>query len=350
MWLSRYTLKHGLLLFLLVNLCACSFFVGENGIFRDRKKDYRKSESVERIVVPEELDDEAIVDLYPVPPISPFSDGEMIDEFPLPVGVVNRDALVKVQNIGDMQWILVQVSASQAWPRLKEFLSREQLILTAENGSAGMMEAKSAEGYYRFRVEQGFQRNHSELSVRYVSHPTAVTAFWPEESTDKAKEKVMFDLLAQFFADVSDKPAYSFAAQGISTQQKMAVEHDADGVKTLVLMVPDVRAWLTVEQSLLKADFSIKKKDDEAKIFYVQYTPQLSDADKPGWFLRMFGVKPDPYDEDVKYAGEHYTFQVNTDGDQARLAVSAENTKNKSEVDLRKEQNTILLLLKERLY
>jgi hypothetical protein len=76
----------------------------------------------------------------------------------------------------------------------------------------------------------------------------------------------------------------------------------------------------------------------------------LPDAKKPGWFKRMFFIKPDPYDKDVQYAGNHYHFQLKADGDKSRLTVQALDVKKSSADDMRKEQNSILLLLKERLY
>ncbi len=350
MFLFSNVLKKVLLCLFIVNLCACSFFLGEDGIFRDRKKDYRKSEALPRIEVPENLDDQAIVDFYPVPPMSPFSDGEMINEFPLPVGVVNTEAVVKIQKIEKSQWVLMQASASQVWPRLKEFISQQGLVLTVENGAAGMIEAKSNDGLFRFHIEQGFQRNTSEIAVRFLNSPASSPAFWPEVSTDAQKEQAMIDQLAQFFANVSDKPSYSFAAQGISTQKKINIEHDESGGKILVLMVNQSRAWLTLQQSLIKANFTLQKTDPENKQFIVQYTPPLSQDDQPGGFLRFFGVKPKPYDEEIKYAGEHYQFQLTGDDDQSRVSIKALDIEEQDSDEIRKEQNYVLLLLKERLY
>jgi outer membrane protein assembly factor BamC len=350
MFLFRSVFKKILLFFFIANLSACSFFVGEDGIFRDRKKDYRKAESLPRIEVPANLDDQAIVDFYPVPPVSRFSDGEMIDVFPLPIGVVNTDAAVKIQSIEKERWILIQASASQIWPRLKEFLAGQSLALMAENGAAGMMEARADTGVYRFHVEQGFQRNTSEISIRFLDNPSSVAAFWPEFSSDIQKEQVMLEHVAQFFANASAKPSYSFAAQGISTQKKIDIEHDASGNKTLVLLVNQQRAWLTLNQSLVKANFTIKNTNVENKQFLVQYTPPLSPDEQPGAFWRFFGFKLKPYDEDIQYAGEHYEFQLGGNDDHARIQIKALDIEDQNTDDIRKEQNQVLLILKERLY
>lgn len=346
----RPAFTKALLCLFILQLQACAFLTGEDGIFRDRKKDYRKAESLPRIEIPEGLDDSAIVDLYPVPQAVSLSDGEVLDEFPLPMGIVDSKKAVMIQSMGDVQWILLQASPSQLWPRLKEFLSQKNMPVTIENGAAGMLESKSADGLFRYRIEQGFQRNSAELSVRFLHSPASVSSFWPEQSADKGREAAMLDELAGFFSAISDQPAYSFAAQGISTQKKIIVEPDAQGGKLLVLLASPERAFLTLEQSLKAADFSILGIDAENRSFETQYTPRLSADDKPGFFKRLFGIKPDPYDKDVKYAGNHYRFLLASDADRSHLSVRALDTASKQEADIRREQNHILLLLKERLY
>lgn len=333
------------------NLTACSFFFGDEGVFRDRKKDYRKAESVDRIVVPAPLDSESIVDLYPVPALSRYSDGEMIDELPLPVGIANVQAPVKIQKMDDTQWVLLQISASQAWPRLKEFISNKKLTLVAENGAAGMVETHSDTGIYRFRIEQGFQRNSAELSVRFLDQASQSTAFWPAKSSDPAQEQVMLESLAQYFADASDKAAFSFAAQGISTKKKVDIQHDESGGKILVLMVSEKRTWVSLLQGLQLAGFTVNKKDDNQKVIDVQYTPPLDESDQPGAFKRFFGVKRKLFDNNVKYAGRYYQFLLQENAtDNTQVFVKALDSHGVDEELVRKEQNYMLLLLKERLY
>ena len=344
-----------LLLFFVINVGACSYLTGPDGIFRDRKNDYRKAKAIPRMTIVDGLDDSAIVDLYPVPPISPYSDGELIDSFILPAGVIDARKPVTLQTLGDSQWLLLQASPSQVWPRLKEFISGQNMSISIENGTAGMIEATASEGgVYRFRIRQGFQRNMAELSIRFLSNPAEVSSFWPEKSSNQDKEAAMLGSISDFFMKVSDKPAYSFAAQGISTQKTLTVEHDVDGGKFLVLNTNVARALMSVEQSLKQAGFTIEKADEAGQSFYAQYTPP-SQNKKPGFFARMFQLKPDRYDKDAKFAGNHYKFVVSDDGDHARVTVQAldmeKDKKDKKDAEfIRREQNYILLLLKEHLF
>ena len=55
-----------ILLSAIVLTSGCSYLTGDEGIFRDRKKDYQKAEASERMVVPEGLDSSSIIDLYPI--------------------------------------------------------------------------------------------------------------------------------------------------------------------------------------------------------------------------------------------------------------------------------------------
>ena len=160
----------------------------------------------------------------------------------------------------------------------------------------------------------------------------------------------MLGLLSAFFREVSDKPAYSFAAQGISTQKVLNIEHDVDGAKVLVMKAGLPRAMMAVEQSLKDAGFTVKQSSPGQKTFDTQYTPPMPVEKKPNIFKKLFFIKPDPYDKSAKYAGEHFRFTVTGDGDNSRLVATALDVEGKTPELLRREQNYILLLLKEHLY
>ena len=59
-----------------MGLTACGMF-GEGGTFRDRSRDYLKSEEVPPLQLPEGIKAEALGDIYVVPPVPETS---LIDE------------------------------------------------------------------------------------------------------------------------------------------------------------------------------------------------------------------------------------------------------------------------------
>jgi outer membrane protein assembly factor BamC len=342
--------KLGLAL-LCANLFACGFMTDDEGVFRDRRYDYRNAETqTDRITVPADLDSEAIVDYYVIPPMSPYADTDLIYTPPLPTPMISdQGEVVKLQRLEGNVWILARISPSQLWPRLKQFLGMQSLVVTAENGGLGLVDSFGIDGVYRFKVEQGFQRNTSEISVRYLSSAESANSFWPESSDDADKEQEIVGKLAQFIAEVSDSPAYSFAAQGISTQKKMQPVN-YDGQKTLLLNVPKLRAAASVKLALENADFKIDEQEQSLSGMKVQYWPKLPDAKKPGFWGRLFGKSADDYDEDVEYAGEFYRININDDGAAQRVSVTRLSDKEVTTRQANRESNTVIQLIQGHIY
>jgi outer membrane protein assembly factor BamC len=314
---------------------SCSYLTGDDGVFRDRKYDYRKAEQAPRMEIPEGLDRDAIVDFYTIPPQSPYAD-YVLEEVPLPVVMTGEaGSVVRIQKMGDLSWILLQVPASQAWPRLKEFVSRPPLALVAEDGSRGVIEAASEEGRYRFQVDQGFQRNTAEILV---------------QSGDSEKAHIMMEGLAAFLADVSGKPAYSFAAQGITTRQKMSVENREDGSKALLLATTRQRAMASLAQALEKAGFLIRKEKSGSDYWVVRYTPPFAAGENAGyfatWFDGWFGYSAPAYDKDAEYADHRYRFWLDEKEGMQRIQVERLGKNEEDPAVLRRELNQQLLLVK----
>ena len=133
-----FIFKPVLLMGLTVWLAACASMTDDEGVFRDRKLDYRKVVETPRMTVPADLDDDAIIDLYVVPPLSPYADRDYIYDLPLPNALIvgSQDGVV-IQSLQDQQWILVADSPSRLWPRLKQFLALNRLLVVQEKGAVG---------------------------------------------------------------------------------------------------------------------------------------------------------------------------------------------------------------------
>lgn len=322
---------------------GCSFLTGDDGLFRDRKKDYRKAESTERMQVPPQFDSNTIIDHYPVPPANPYALQELIDKPPMPSGMlVDTDEKVRLQKLGEREWVLVQVSPSQLWPRLKEFVIVNRLQQVSENGRQGTMTVAASDGFYRFRVEQGFQHNYAELSVRFSNDP-AVLMQWPQASLDAEKESALLLEIARFFAD-NEKPSYSYAAHNISTDQRLLMQYDDAGNRYLLLKADPLRVRATLQAALLKAEFT-EREGSEPMALSVQFMPQGANK-KPGFWQRLFRIKPKPYDDSVEYAGHQYRFVISTEGDYQRLQVERLNAPEQSAAQQQKELNQQLLRIK----
>lgn len=329
---------------LVLLLGACSFLTGDDGIFRDRKKDYRKAEAVDRMQIPEGMDSDGIVDFYPVPPLSPYAEQELIDQPPLPSGMlVDANEKVRVQRLGQQQWVLVKISPSQLWPRLKEFVVQQPVQLLAENGMQGTMTVTGADGFFRYRVQQGLQNNTAELSVRF-SPDSGIVSQWPAQSSDADKEADMLMQLARFLAD-AESPAYSFAAYNISTEPRLLVQYDDNGNRYLLLMLSLERSRASLLAALQKGGFT-EEEGGGANAIVVMFTPALPDDKKPGFWKRLLGIKAKPYDDEVEYAGHRYRFVISAAGNYQRVQAEIVSSASPTPAQQQKELNQQLLRIK----
>jgi uncharacterized lipoprotein len=266
------------------------------------------------MTVPEGYDSSSIIDYYPVPNDKQFDDGDFIYEPPLPpAAVVDDKQRVKLQKLDEQTWIYAKLQPSQVWPRLKQYLQQQGFLINTENGSQGIVSATSAKNnqeVYRFKLSQGFQRRSSELHVRALNGQSLTP--WPNASDDASKEEAMLKDFAAFLADTSQSPAYSFAAQGISTEQKLFTQQDAEGVNQIKLAASRKRALASLKMALELAEFHIDNADAASAVITAKYYPQVDEEDQPGFFMRIIGFSRKEYDEDVVYAGNAYQFRLSS--------------------------------------
>lgn len=336
----------------LVLLASCTYLAGDDGIFRDRKKDYRKAEASERMVLPEGMQSRELVDHYPVPPLSPYAPQELIDEPPLPAGMAVQDRdQVKLQKLADQQWVLVQMSPSQLWPRLKAFIQQQPLVLMLESGSVGVMEAASQDGVFRFRVEPGLQRNSAELSVRFLDRGAAGQGFWQAVSSDLERESDMLLAAARFLAELAERPAYSFVAQTISSEPRLLVQHNEQGEKYLLLKLGRQRAQASLQLALTRAGFAEPEYRSDRGEWVAMFAPPLPEDQQPGFWSRLFGIKPPPYDRKAEYAGHIYHFAIDSLDAFQRIRITAiEREQEQSAAQNLKEINSQILQVSRLLY
>lgn len=340
-----------LVLGLTVPLSSCSILVGEDGVFRDRKKDYKKAESVERIQVPAHLDDTALIDYYAIPEPGPRAGRDMIDSIPLPTGIqTERQDHVRLQTLGERQWVLVQMPPSQVWPRLRTFINNQPMQLLAESGSVGIVETAVQGGFFHFRVEQGLQRNTTELSALFTTERQDRQGIWPQVSGDVQKEHDVLMQIAQFLADLSEQRIYSFAAQGISTEPRLLEREDDDGLKFLLLRADTKRATASLQSALSRTGFVELESDAEAGVLFVQYAPPWPEDKEPGFFRKLLRIRASSYDSTATYAGHYYRFDISEQSGLQKVAVQAVDASGQQEDREQQELNAQLMRVKGALY
>ena len=285
-----------LLALLLVSLLpGCSWLTGDTGYFRDRSDDYRKSQVEPKLKVPEGLDDVALQTIYVIPPIT--ENLRVTGEFdvPRPTPLVSRgnDELVRIQRLGDEEWMLVTMAPGQLWPQVRAFLGSNSLPVARVDARAGLIESGwlrhesgGMEQRFRFRIEQGVQRNTSELHVLQMFQ-AGDTSTWPEVSADLSKEKDMLRSVAEYVANTTETaPVSMIAQQAILASGKVTMQDDTDGQPYIRLELPYYRAWASVERALGESSFKVRDRDRSTGVYYIRYDE--TDEEDSGWFDWLF--------------------------------------------------------------
>jgi len=298
----RSLLMTGTIALLVSSLSGCSGLFGQEGYFRDRGDDYLKAEEMAIMKLPEGVDAGVIQPLYVIPRDNStefdLADGDVFEvPRPQPLAANMLSEKVKIQKLGDKRWVLINTPASEAWPRVRNFLSGNGLQVVLTSAEQGLIETawlkftadELTRHRYRIRIEQGVQPDSTEIHILHaselVSEELAANKPWPSASSDSEKESWMIDELAGVLASEESGAATSLMAQTIGVGAK--VDFGKDGREPLLIMALEAsRAWATVGHSVRNGGFTLLDEDSDKSIFYVAY---VSPHEEGGWFSSLWG-------------------------------------------------------------
>jgi outer membrane protein assembly factor BamC len=305
-----------LVLWALLAGSGCTWLMGDKGYFRDRSDDYKKAQIEPPLKVPRNLDADALQEIYVIPPITEdiMVTGEFDAPRPAPLVSGSSDELVRIQKLGQQEWMLVSISPGQLWPQVRGYLDAGSMQIARVDARSGLIETGWLDGTdgnmgerYRFRIEQGVQRNTAELHVLQMYQAGDVGS-WPEKSSSLDNEHGVLREIAQFIANNVDTATVSMMAQqAITASGKVSMQEDSDGRPLIRLELPYNRAWASIERALRDANFELLDKDRSSGSYFVHYVrPLEQDA---GWLDWLFeNSENDP----VEGLAEHrYRVEVN---------------------------------------
>lgn len=339
-----------LLAITLLSASGCSWLFGDEGTFRDRSDDYRKAKTEPPLQVPDRLDAEAIDDSFAIPAISDRLSLSAEFIVPRPQALeseVDRDS-VRINTLGEQQWILVNGSPGQVWPRLRGFLSLNELTVTRADAINGTIETAwlrpatedVQQERYRLRIDQGVQRGTSEVYVLQVNIAEGTDA-WPAQSSNTEREKLMTRSLAQYLADSAAAAAVSMLAQqAIDSSGKVVLEEDANAMPYIKLTLPYSRAWAAVGKALNDAGFDVDDLNRSDELYYVHYLDTGEEDDEPGFFSRLFSSDSD---EETDRGIAYWVKVSKHDSNSVRITIETQSGDSLDAVETKK----LLVLLKK---
>lgn len=296
---------------LLLPLTGCSWLgwvpgmdrvVGEEGVFRDRQGEYLQAETIPRTEIPEGMDSFIIDDLLVVPDLA-VAEPQSFLTVPRPRSIEGRsDRGVVIQRMENASWIIVDVSPSQVWPRIRDYWRQAGIEIAVENPTAGLMDTgwfiREGQALNRDKirviVENGFQDDSAEIRLLQMSALQATPAIdqvnWPAASMDTDVEYEVLTALSTYLADVADlyqASSVSFLAGNIASAGKATLNTDG-GTEVLVLQAGFNRSWAAVNRAMTRSGVEIQSQDVATGIYQVLYTPGLEEeVEEPGFFRKL---------------------------------------------------------------
>lgn len=336
-----------LLLLALMAGSGCSWLMGDKGYFRDRSDDYKKAQVEPPLRVPGGLDADALQEIYVIPPITEdiMVTGEFDAPRPAPLVAGSTDELVRIQKLGEEEWMLVSISPGQLWPQVRGYLGARSMQVARVDARAGLIETGWLQGAdggmgerYRFRIEQGVQRNTAELHVLQMFQAGDINS-WPAASSNLENEHEVLLEIAQYIANNVDTATVSMMAQqAISASGKVSMQENSDGRPMIRLGLPYNRAWASLERALRDANFEIQDKDRSSGSYFVHYARPADE--ESGWLDWLFdSSESDPVGE----LAEH-NYRVEVSEQNAELVNITIRREDGQELSLSHQQSILALI------
>tara|TARA_B110000003_G_scaffold171086_1_gene170772 strand:+ start:285 stop:1304 length:1020 start_codon:yes stop_codon:yes gene_type:complete len=280
------------------NLAGCGWL----GL-KDRSNDYLLSEETERTVIPRELSTSSVGQIYPIPAIDASSEQLVSFEVPRPqpASVNTFEQLVKIQSFDDRRWVLINISPSELWPRLRNVLNRNGVPSAIAQGSSGLIESvwvtfssdDDNSHRFRFNISPGVQLESTEVAILHSQTVRGEedTSEWPITSDSDQRELDMLTLIANDLAGVDSFASVSLLAQEIGGVSKVEIISSEVADPFIQMKLGFDRSWASVVYSLERGGFSTIDKNRSEGVFFVNYTEPSST--EVGFFGRLFGGSKD---------------------------------------------------------
>lgn len=338
-----------LLLLMLFITAACNYMPKLDEVIPDRRTEYKKSEAMPDLEVPPDLTVNANTDPLNIP----NEEATTLSEFESQKKMRHGGAATpgKAGAEGDEQWLSVQGSTADIWPKLKEFWVGKGYTLDLEDKDLGVMETNWLEAQQegvaasrsKFRVfaEEGGAPGSTILYLSSQKQEKIAAkgekANWVDIEKNVEMEKQMIGALNLHFygnktpagsssiAKASDTASRKSATSApVAKKPKAEIQKLAEDKSFLSLPEEFNRAWSLTETAILDAGMFIDNKDRTKGLYYVTYRGQEGEQKKTGLLskLKFWGNKePEPkvYQISLTGVGEKTELVVlNEKGDWAK--------------------------------
>lgn len=352
----------------------------DDGVFPDRRADYKKARSEDRLELPPDLSSGAISDAMPVPAATSGAASTSLSGPAVASRastVLPDNPKVQVQRDGDRRWLTVRGEPEQVWARVREFWLDSGFLLKVEDPRIGILETEWAENRadipsdpirealkssldflysaatrdkYRIRLERGTEAGNTEVFlthygmeevVRNDSAGQVVSTVWKPRDPDPELEAEMLSRMMVFLGAEEAAARRMIAKEQRRPDRARLVRGGDDRGALLLVDEAFDRAWRLTGVALDQIGFVVDDRNRAEGIYYVRYKDPFKDSKQDeGFFSKLKFWGDDKPSESVAY-------QVKLKGGAATTNVTVLDEVGKPELSSTGER--ILTLLFEQL-
>lgn len=317
---------------LLVSACGAM-----DKIAPGRKVDYKKARTTDALEVPPTLSSSTINDApsaleaagvsYAGQAASGATAGREI--------VLPTQTNIRVERDGNRQWLVVNATAEEVWPNVREFWMQEGFLINKEDPQAGILETGWAENradipsgfirgllgkvidgaysaatrdQYRVRLERTPDKLSTEIYLTHRGMEEVITGaagdddntIWKPRPSDPELEAEMIKRLMVYLG-VEEKKASALIARQADSKPIGAVIVTGENGSMLLVQDGYSRVWRRTGVALDRVGFAVEDRDRAEGIYYVRYSDPLAVKTERGLLSKLVFWSSDDTTEVKQY-------------------------------------------------
>ena len=287
------------ILLCLALLGACSYMPELDKVLPDKRTEYRKSEKLPDLEIPPDLTADSVNESMSIP--GEQQDATTLREFEQQRarrGSAATTPGVASADYPDEQWLAVQGSTTEVWPKLREFWRLKGYTLDLDDADLGVQETHWQERETGNRTLRDKFKVFSEAGA----DPGVTVLFITNEREEKGpggdewlalersieqEKSLVGELNLHFYgkplaasAGAERAASEPRAAPAAQTRKKAEILSAGEGKTYLAIPEEFTYAWRQTEQALQEAGIQVEGSDQEKGLYYILYLDEKKEEKK----------------------------------------------------------------------